>query len=374
MSYKTSNLFEGLVLPQSGVRVENRIVMAPMTTFSGNADGSVSEAELAYYKRRATGLGILVTACAYVIPHGKGFFGQIGAHSDEMIPSLSLLASTIKAEGAKAILQIYHGGRMCPVNEVPNGTIYSASAVAAEREGAPVPQAMTDLEILETIHAFGEATRRAIQAGFDGVEIHGANTYLLQQFFSPHSNRRTDSWGGDVYNRMAFPLAVVNEVKTAIDKHAKAPFIIGYRISPEEIENPGITIEDSLLLVEALAKKNLDYLHVSTMDFWGVSLRKPSDTKPRTLMIHEKVGHLLPIIGVGGIKSTEDANAVLEAGIPLVAIGRVLLMEPDWVRKIKENPESLQMELDLKQQHELVIPDVLWNALTSRPGWIPIKK
>ena len=204
------------------------------------------------------------------------------------------------------------------------------------------------------------------------MEIHGANTYLLQQFFSPHSNRRTDSWGGDVQNRMAFPLAVVNEVKTAVAKYAKAPFIVGYRISPEEIENPGITIEDTLLLVEALAKKNLDYLHVSTMDFWAASMRNPTDTKPRALMIHEKVGHLVPIIGVGGVKNPDEAISVLEAGIPLVAMGRTLLMEPDWAGKAKENPESLRSALNLKQQQELVIPDILWNALTSRPGWITV--
>jgi len=370
---KTSKLFESFTLPHAGVTLENRLVMAPMTTFSGNQDGTVSDAELAYYKRRSKGLGIVMTACAYVIPHGKGFFGQIGAHSDEMIPSLSKLASTIKAEGAKAILQIYHGGRMSPTTEVPDGIILSASAVAAEREGAPVPAAMTDLQIVETIHAFGEATRRAIQAGFDGVEIHGANTYLLQQFFSPHSNRRTDSWGGDLDNRMAFPLAVVNEVVAVSEKYAKTPFIIGYRISPEEVENPGITTEDTLHFVEVLASKKLDFIHVSTMNFWGASLRNPEDTKPRTLLIQEKVGHLVPIIAVGGVKNTEDAVKILETGIPLLAIGRELLMEPDWAMKVKENPNALITELDLARQEDLVIPDVMWNALKSRPGWIPIK-
>ena len=93
---------------------------------------------------------------------------------------------------------------------------------------------MSDEEIDATIRAFGDATRRAIEAGFDGIEIHGAKTYLIQQFFSPHSNRRTDKWGGDVNERMAFPLAVIESVKQAVREHAKSPFIIGYRLSPEE--------------------------------------------------------------------------------------------------------------------------------------------
>ena len=123
------------------------------------------------------------------------------------------LAQTIQAEGAKAILQIYHGGRQSPPELLPDRQPISASAVASEGEGKPVPREMTETEIINTTQAFGDATRRAIEAGFDGVEIHGANTYLLQQFFSPHSNRREDQWGGSLEKRMKFPLAVVDSEK-----------------------------------------------------------------------------------------------------------------------------------------------------------------
>ena len=368
-----ADLFQPFRFPQSGIEVSNRLVMAPMTTFSGNSDGTISDAELAYYKRRSQGLGMVVTACAYVIPHGKGFFGQIGAHSDAMIPSLTALANTIKADGAKAILQIYHGGRMSPAAEVPNGIVLSASAVAADREEAIVPVEMTEEQILETIAAFGDATRRAITAGFDGVEIHGANTYLIQQFFSPHANRRTDRWGGDLQKRMAFPLAVTNAVVDAVAKYAHKPFIVGYRISPEEVENPGITIDDTLMLVDALSLQKLDYLHVSTMDFFGPSMRNAADTKPRTLLISERVGERIPVIGVGGVRNAGDAQAVLNAGVPLVALGRELLVEPDWAVKVSENSSSLRVSMSLNSKEELAIPDVMWNALVSRKGWMPIE-
>jgi len=315
---------------------------------------------------------MIVTACAYVIPHGKGFPGQIGVHSDEMIPGLTLLAKTIKEKGTKAILQIYHGGRMSPSSEVPDGIVLSASNVVALREGSAVPVAMTEEQIEETIIAFGEATRRAIEAGFDGVEIHGANTYLLQQFFSPHSNRRTDKWGGDLYQRMTFPLAVVDEIVSVVDQHAKNPFLVGYRISPEEIENPGITIDDTFLFVDELATRKLDYLHVSVMDFWGPSMRDTTDIQSRTVIINDRIGARIPVIGVGGIKNAVDAQKVLDAGIPLVAMGRELLMEPDWGIKVQQNSDKLRVALELKSQRELEIPDIMWNILVSRKGWIPI--
>tara|TARA_R110002167_G_scaffold176104_4_gene375422 strand:+ start:1076 stop:2218 length:1143 start_codon:yes stop_codon:yes gene_type:complete len=360
--------------PISGVEITNRIVLAPMTTFSGNDDGTTTDAEVAYYRERNQSAGLLITACAYVINHGKGFHGQIGADSDALIPSLKRIADALKANGNKAVLQIYHGGRMSPPEELVDGQSLSASAVAALREGAQIPREMTATEIEETIVAFGEATRRAIEAGFDGVEIHGANTYLLQQFFSPHSNRRTDKWGGDLMKRMTFPLAVVDAVKkaAALSSH---PFLVGYRISPEEMENPGITMEDTLHFVEALSKKRLDYLHVSVMDFWAGSMRDKNDTAARAMIIAAKVGHILPVIGVGNIHTPEEVDRVLSVNIPLVAMGRELLMEPHWLTKVKNNEvDQICTELDVSAQDVLKIPTPLWNELISRIGWLPLKK
>jgi len=374
MNSNYKNILSPFTFPVSGIEVANRIVMAPMTTFSGNDDGTTTDAEVAYYKERNQAAGLLITACAYVIRPGKGFHGQIGADTDELIPSLRRIAEALKANGNKAILQIYHGGRMSPPEELPDGQSVSASAVAAEREGAQVPREMTESEIEETIAAYGEATRRAITAGFDGVEIHGANTYLIQQFFSPHSNRRTDKWGGDLIKRMTFPLAVVDSVKRAAAL-AGRPFLVGYRISPEEMENPGITMEDTLYLAEALSHKKLDYLHVSVMDFWAGSMRDKQDTAARAQLIAAKVGHILPVIGVGGFHTPEDAEKVLTMGIPLVAMGRELLMDPHWLTKVKENAvDKIETELDVNAQDLLKIPAPLWQGLVLRTGWMPLKK
>lgn len=367
---KYEPLLETFELP-NGTVLKNRVVMAPMTNFSSNADGTVSDAEVSYYVRRSKGVSMVITACTYVTANGQGFPGEFGAHTDEMIPSLRHLASSIKEAGAKAILQIFHGGRQVPA-DIVNGDVVSASNIPDEAEGKPVPRALTEAEVESIIRDFGEATRRAIEAGYDGVEIHGANTYLIQQFFSPHSNRRTDRFGGSLEKRLTFPLAIVDEVQRVVKEYAKVPFIVGYRFSPEEPETPGITMSDTLVLIDQLANKNLDYLHVSLMDFWSTPRRGVDDARSRIEIIQEAVGDRVPVIGVGSIYSAEDARKALTSGIPLISLGRELLIDPDWVQKIEQGrEEEIVTKLNLDKQQELDMPNPLWQAIVNAPGWVP---
>ena len=372
MNTKYEPIFQSFTFP-SGVDVKNRVMIAPMTHFSSQPNGEVSEQELPYYAERSGGVGAVITACAYISIDGKGFDDQFSVDDDSFIPGLRKLAEAIQAKGSKAILQIYHGGRQSPPALLPDGQPVSASAVASEGEGQPVPREMTEIEINHTIKAFGDSTRRAIEAGFDGVEIHGANTYLLQQFFSPHSNRREDQWGGSLEKRMNFPLAVVDSVKKAVADHAKKPFIVGYRISPEEGSNPGITLEDTLQFVDKLADQELDYLHVSVNHFWNGSFRDKSQSQSRIVKIHEKVGSRVPVVGVGSLHTPDEVVEALETGVPLIALGRELLMEPKWIEKIQAGQENqIRTTLSKKDQKELVIPDPLWERLIGMEGWLPV--
>jgi 2,4-dienoyl-CoA reductase-like NADH-dependent reductase (Old Yellow Enzyme family) len=370
-SSKYLPLFDSFSLP-NGAQLKNRIVMAPMTNFSSNPDGTVTDAEVKYYARRSSGVGMVITACTYVTANGKGFHGEFGGDRDELIPSLRQLATAIKEEGAKAILQIFHGGREVPSELVPDGDVVSASTVPAEGEGKPVPRELTAMEVESIIRDFGETTRRAIEAGYDGVEIHGANGYLIQQFFSPHSNRREDRWGGSLEKRLAFPLAVVDEVKKVVAEYAKEPFVVGYRFSPEEPETPGITMADTLTLIDALADKNLDYLHVSLQDFWSTPRRGVEDTRSRIEIIQDRVGGRVPVIGVGSIYTADDALKATQSGIPLIALGRELIIDPNWVQKVQEGKESeIVTKINKNNQQQLVIPDPLWQAIVNTPGWFP---
>jgi 2,4-dienoyl-CoA reductase-like NADH-dependent reductase (Old Yellow Enzyme family) len=375
MNPKYQPLFEPFVFA-NGVALPNRLVMAPMTNFGSHPDGVVSDQELKYYVHRTKGVGLVITACAYVSASGKGFHGEFGADSDQLIPSLERLATAIKTQGAKAILQIFHGGRLCPPVLVPNGDIVSASAVPAEAQNItaeqPVPRPLREEEIEAIIRDFGEATRRAIQAGFDGVEIHGANGYLVQQFFSPHANEREDRWGGSIEKRMAFPLAVVAAVKQAVARHATSPFIVGYRFSPEEPETPGITMADTLVLVDTLADQGLDYLHISLREYDSKPRRGATGTQSRLEMVQDKVGARVPLIGVGSVYTPDDALQVLATGVPLVALGRGLIMEPDWVEKVRQGREAtIQTKLDKTAKDHLVVPDYLWQVILTTPGWFP---
>ncbi|GKU24877.1 NADH-dependent flavin oxidoreductase [Clostridium folliculivorans] len=372
MNSKYERLFESRKL-LGGKTVKNPMVMSPMTTFAGQSNGNVSEAELLYYKRRAKNVGMVITATTYVTPSGKGFSGQFAAYSDEFLPSLKLLAQTIKEEGALAILQIFHAGRMALPNEIPNGETISASAVAPVRAGTITPREMTDDEIYYTIKAFGETTRRAILAGFDGVEIHGANTYLIQQFFSPHSNRRNDNWGGNIEKRMKFPLAVIDEVNKAVKNEGKSDFIVGYRFSPEELENPGITLEDTLAFVDVLSKQDLNYLHVSLNNFWQGSIRNNSITDPTILKIKDKIEGRVPLIGVGSIHTPDEALKALDSGIEFLALGRELIMEPEWLEKVKDDKiDEIRTSISKSDKNILDIPEVLWENIINAPGWFPI--
>ncbi|MEH7072751.1 NADH-dependent flavin oxidoreductase [Neobacillus drentensis] len=371
MNSKYAPLFETFSF-SNGVSLKNRIVMAPMTNFSSNSDGTVTDAEVNYYGRRSGGVGMVITACTYVTANGKGFHGEFGGDRDELIPSLRKIATAIKKQGAKAVLQIFHGGRQVPSELVPNQDVVSASNVPAEGAGKPVPRELTDPEILAIINDFGETTRRAIEAGYDGVEIHGANGYLIQQFFSPHSNRREDKWGGSLEKRLAFPLAIVDEVKKVAAEHTNEPFIVGYRFSPEEPETPGITMADTLVLIDALAKKNLDYLHVSLQDFWSTPRRGVDDTRSRIEIIQERVGKTVPVIGVGSLYTVDDALKAIQSGVPLIALGREMIIDPDWVQKVTEGREAeIITKIDKSKQQELVIPDPLWQAIIHTPGWFP---
>lgn len=219
-------------------------------------------------------------------------------------------------------------------------------------------------EIKQLIVDFGQATRRAIEAGFDGIELHGANTYLLQQFFSPHSNRREDEWGGTL-KRMKFPLEIIREVRSIADKYANSEFLIGYRISPEEIEEPGIRIEDTLTFVEVLSEQPIDYL-LTSMGNFKRALNNTSDREELNKKILKVLSGKLPLIEVGSITTPADAEEAISSGAAFAAIGRELIREPQWIKKVEENDEeSIRYQLAPSDMEELGIPRGLQRSLLT---------
>ncbi|SNY62448.1 flavocytochrome c [Enterobacter sp. CC120223-11] len=360
----TSNerILSPFTLP-NGTELKNRLLMAPMTTCTGYFDGTVTSELVEYYRVRAGSIGTIIVECCFVDDLGLAFPGAIGIDNDEKVAGLAKIAAAIKAEGSKAILQIYHGGRMVDPKLIGGRTPVGPSAVAAPRDGAATPVALTTEEVAGMVVKFGEGVRRAIQAGFDGVEIHGANTYLIQQFFSPNSNQRTDEWGGSRDNRAKFPLAVLDITHKMVRQYADDSFIVGYRFSPEEMEVPGIRFDDTMFLLEKLAARGLDYLHFSL----GASLR-PSivETQDPTPLIEKFCAQRsealaqVPVMGVGGVVNAKEAEEGIDHGYDLIAVGRATIAYPDWAERIA-NGEELELFIDSTQREALNIPEPLWR-------------
>ncbi len=336
-----------------------------MTTYSSQDDGNISADEIPYLARRAAGgFGIVMTACICVHPRGKAFDGQWAGWDDSFIPSMKLVADAIRAEGALAVLQIHHGGRSAPARLCGDPPL-SASAVPHDRPGAEVPRAMTDDEIEEAVYSFGQTARRAIEAGYEGIEIHGANTYLIQQFVSPHSNRREDKWGQD---RLLFTKRVVEEVLKQVDGRA----FVGYRFSPEELEEPGIRWSDTSALIDYLCSTDLDFIHVSLYDYKMKGL-KGDEEEPTLKRIADYTAGRKMLIGVGAVKSKEDAENCLDMGADMVALARTALTQPDFPLAVQRG-EAVRTTVPKTGAGELFTwPKGLEKRAYSTPGWFAVE-
>ena len=357
-----NNLFEPLTL-KHGKTMSNRFALAPMTTYAGNEDLTLSVEEEIYYNSRAKEFGMIITAACAVSKNAQAFERQISIRDVRYLDSMKRLANAITKEGSLAILQLHHGGRMNQVGLYPNQDIVSASAVPANRAGAPTPRALRISEIYDVIDEFANATKLAIQAGFDGIELHGANTYLIQQFFSPHSNRREDIFGGSLDKRLRFVLLLVQKVLDVKHTYGRPDFVIGYRLSPEELEEPGITLEDTLRLVDELANMDLDYIHLSQGHYNNTSLRDKTDTVPIVHQIRQVVGDRTMLIGAGGIHTKEESADAIASGYDIVALGTIALADPNIITHLK-NDEPIRWIMD----SESILPHLLLERLRKWKG------
>lgn len=369
-------LFSPLPLTNA-VPLRNRIVMAPMTTWAGNPDGTVADEELAYYRRRVNGVGMVLTGCTHVQANGIGFTDEFAAYDDRFLPGLTRLATTTKSGGAVAVLQIFHAGNKALPDLTPGREVVSASAVPTEATPfAPsvTPRALSHDEILAVITAFGEATRRAIQAGFDGIELHGAHGFLIQNFLSPRFNQRTDQWGGSLENRMRFALAVAAEVKR-VAASAGRPFVIGYRVSPEEPGVGGLRIAEALTLTDRLIEVGIDYLHVSLGDLLTATPLDGAVDTTIAALFTQRVASRVPVIAAGKILTPDQAMQALATGLSLVAVGQGLMMNPDWVELVRDGKAAqIATALDLSDAPALAIPLKLSAVIGAIPGWFALRE
>ncbi|RNC99539.1 alkene reductase [Lysinibacillus halotolerans] len=331
--------------------LKTKIVMAPMTrSFANNETGTVGEDIVHYYRKRAKdGIGLIITEGINPSPRGKGTFGVPGLYTNSQVDSWRKVTEAVHEEGGTIVAQLWHVGRLTH-RELTGGLPPQApSPIKADglvhrlRKPYDTPEEMTLMDIKEVIQEYALAARNAIKAGFDGVEIHGAHGYLIDQFNCEMTNKRTDEYGGNLQNRLSFMkellMAVINEVgkdKTIIRFSEIKDDIPGYRWA-----NPEETIK---AFIQVFHEVGLQIIHPSTNDF----TEKMADDMTFHQLVRKYWDGI--IIGVGNLNPQTASKAIAEGTIDLAAFGRPLLANPDFVQKIKEERplKPYEAAIDLK--------------------------
>lgn len=318
-------LLEPVVLG-NGVRARNRVALAPMSSRQSNADGSLSEAELAWLAQRADGgFGIVTTCSTYVTKDGQGAHGQLGLYDDTLVPGLQRLASALRERGAVALVQLYHAGRRADPSLIGGRPLGPS-----EPEDGDGPRAATEADLRRVIDAFGSAARRAFDAGFDGIEIHAAHGFLLTGFLSVADNRRRDDWGGAIENRAR----LVREVTRSIRAHVPESFLVGVRLSPEDGGSArGLDLDESIQVARWLVEDGADYIHLSLWNAQRNTTKRPSE---HPLESFRAALPDVPLAAAGAVWTPDQAERLLELGADVVALGRSAILNPDWPRHAAE--------------------------------------
>jgi len=327
-----------------GLTIKNRIVMAPMGANLENIDGSVSEILINYFEARARGgAGLIISPFTMVSKEHRA--ATLGVFTDRFIPGLNRLCNRVKSFGARFLLQIAHpGGKV--MRELTGKTPVAPSSIHSPIYFEKPRELSTD-EIEKLIKDFIQASIRAKEAEFDGVEVHGAHTYLIGQFISPHTNKRDDEYGGSFERRMKFPSQIVRGVKEACGEN----FIIGFKFSAHEQLEGGVNARLAQKIARHIEKQGVHYIHAASTSSIPGLLDVESDY-PSDPSIYSPAGVLvklaadikttvsIPVIATGGITDPEYAEKILEDGqADLVAIGRALIADPEWPVKAKSETQ-----------------------------------
>ncbi|MCC6889667.1 MAG: NAD(P)-binding protein [Hyphomicrobiales bacterium] len=321
--------------------LKNRIVMPPMTTRLADADGHVTEDTIAYYMARVRGgVGLITVEMASPERAGRHRHRELGIYDDRFLPGLLRLTAAIRDGGARAAIQLGHGGghtRRDICGETPVAPSAIPHPVYEVTNETILPQAMSRERIAETVAAFARAAVRAKAAGFDCVEIHAGHGYLISQFATPYENRRNDAYGGSLENRARFGLEVLRAVKAAV---GAMPVV--YRLSVDDYFPGGLVAEEGIQIATWAAQAGADALHIAA----GHYRSRPSAERMIPPMAYPDATFLgyaarvktrveVPVIAVGRLGDPEQAAQAIETGkADLVALGRTLIADPEWVAKL----------------------------------------
>lgn len=327
------------------VEIKNRFVRSATGECLAAADGQVTDALISCYAELAKGgVGLIVTGVTFVHESGRSGYQMPGLHKDEMIPGWRRLVDLVHAFGAKIAPQLFHCGRQMQGDSAQEFHPIAPSPIPYKRTGI-TPKEMTDEQIRELIDAFGTGARRAKEAGFDGVQLHGAHGYLISQFLSPYSNRRTDQWGSSFENRQRF----VTEVYKRIREEVGRDYPVFIKMNVEDFVEGGLTFEEARKTVKGLSDLGMDAIEISggTLE---LSVRKcmvlgikTTDQEAYFLPYAEAIrGEMAcPLILVGGMRTPAIMEEILNKDqADFISLCRPFIREPDLVNKIRQGRQD----------------------------------
>jgi 2,4-dienoyl-CoA reductase-like NADH-dependent reductase (Old Yellow Enzyme family) len=320
----------------AGLELKNRLVRSATAERMCDEDGRPEQAMMDLYADLARGgVGLIITGHAFVHESGKAHSAMTGVHRDDLVPSLRAVSEAIHQAGGKTVMQINHAGRQ--TSEETIGRTPVAPSPVPRVKGGPRPHELTDAEIRELIAAFGRAASRAREAGFDGVQLHGAHGYLINQFCSPASNWRRDAWGGSIARRLRF----LEEVAAAVRDEVGGDYPLLIKLGIQDFVRDGLTLDDGVEIVRHLADWGLDAVEISA-GMGATSTRKdiltPEDEAyflPQARCAREATD--LPLILVGGMRSLAVMESILEEGTAdFISMSRPLIREPNLPNQWQE--------------------------------------
>ncbi|EDK32398.1 NADH:flavin oxidoreductase [Clostridium kluyveri] len=324
MNYLNKPLDTGKLL------LKNRLIMPPMATAKSGIDGRISKDILDYYDEKSRGgyISLIIIEHSFVSQQGKASNNQVSIAQESMVEDLKKLAEIIHKNGCKTIMQINHAGSAANV-EVTGMEIVGPSAVPNPFGTGMPPKELQKNEIKTIVNEFKEAALRVKNAGFDGVEIHSAHGYLLNQFLSPITNKRQDEYGGDITGRIKIHRDIVKNVREAVGES----FPIFMRLGASDYMDGGLTIEDSKLAAQQLEKTGVDVLDISggLCRYTIPGVNEEGYFTPLSKAIKEVVS--IPVIVTGGIIHAKTADEILSRGeADLIGVGRAIYKDSDWAR------------------------------------------
>lgn len=334
-----TDLFDPLILPRGPVW-RNRFMLAPLTNSQSHADGRLSDDEFRWLTLRAAGgFGLVMTCAAHMQRTGQGFPGQLGVFSDDHLPGLARLAAAIKANGATSSLQLHHAGIRSPE------ALIGGQPVGPSDDAETGARALTTAEVRSLVEDFASAARRAEQAGFDGVEVHGAHGYILSAFLSPQTNRRDDVYGGSPARRPR----IVREIIAAIRAGCRSDFQLGLRLSPERFGLVMGEIRD--LAAEVLASGELDFLDMSLWDAFKAPIEETFKHRPLIDWFVDLPRGKTRLGVAGKIMAPETARRVLAEGADFVILGRAAILHHDYPRRLEANRDFQPVGLPVSRDY-----------------------